>query len=87
MNSLFIYSAGFGSGWFARSLANTPEGVGGRLLETAYRAKERFGHWALSEYERLEDMWAEVRSRVEQEDAQVQTRAAEHGVPGDQVAS
>jgi len=63
--SVLAFGVGFAGGWAARSLADSPQGVGVKLLEIAMNAKERFGRWAAVEQERLEDMLAEARSRVE----------------------
>jgi hypothetical protein len=62
---LVALGAGIAGGWAARSLADTPEGAGVKLLEIAMKAKERIGQWAAIEGERLEDMLAEARSKVE----------------------
>lgn len=65
VKSLVAFTVGFGGGWAARSLADSPQGVGVKLLEVAIKAKERLGRWAAVERERLEDMVAEAQSRVE----------------------
>jgi len=65
MKSLLAFGVGFAGGWAARSLADSPQGVGVKLLETAMKAKERVGRWAAVERERLEDMVAEARARTE----------------------
>ncbi len=62
--TVLAFGVGFVSGWAARSLADTPEGVGVKLLEIGITAKDRVGRWARLEGERLEDMLAEARSRV-----------------------
>ena len=62
---LLIFGAGFAGGWAARSLADSPQGVGVKLIEIAMSAKERVGRWAAVERERLEDMVAEARSKAE----------------------
>jgi hypothetical protein len=54
-------------GWAIRSLSDTPEGAGVKLLEIGIKTKDRVGRWAAVEGERLEDMLAEARSRVEPE--------------------
>jgi len=54
-------------GWAIRSLSDTPEGAGIKLLEIGIKTKDRVGRWAAVEGERLEDMLAEARSRVEPE--------------------
>ena len=63
VKSLLAFGAGFAGGWAARSLADSPQGVGVKLLEIAMNAKERVGRWAALERERLEDMVAEASSR------------------------
>jgi hypothetical protein len=52
-------------GWAARSLADSPQGAGVKLLEIALKTKERVGRWAALEAERLDDMLAEARSTAE----------------------
>jgi hypothetical protein len=58
---------GVAGGWAIRSLSDTPEGAGVKLLEIGIKTKDRVGRWAAVEGERLEDMFAEARSRVEPE--------------------
>jgi nucleoside-diphosphate-sugar epimerase len=70
VKSVLVFGAGFVGGWAARSLADTPQGVGVKLLEVAINAKERVGRWATLEGERLEDMLAEARARVELQPAE-----------------
>lgn len=65
MKSVLVFGAGFAGGWAARSVADSPQGVGVKLLVIAMNAKERVGRWAAVERERLEDMMAEARTRVE----------------------
>jgi len=65
LQSVFAFGLGFVSGWGARSLADSPQGVGVKLMEVAMKANKRLGQWAAAEGERLEDMLAEARSRVE----------------------
>jgi len=65
IKSVLSFGVGFVSGWATRSLADSPQDVGVKLLEIALHAKERVGRWAAVERERLEDMVAEARSRVE----------------------
>jgi len=67
--SILAFGLGFASGWGVRSLADSPQGVGVRLLEIAMHAKERIAKWAAAERERLEDMMAEARAKVDQEAA------------------
>jgi hypothetical protein len=65
VKSLLAFGVGFAGGWAARSLSDTPQGAGVKLLEIAMNAKDRVGRWAAVERERLEDMLAEARSKVE----------------------
>jgi hypothetical protein len=65
IRSLLVFGAGFVSGWAARSVADSPQGVGVKILEVAINAKERVSRWAAVEGERLEDMLAEARSKTE----------------------
>ena len=65
MKSVLTFGLGFAGGWAARSLADSPQGVGVKLMEIAINAKERVSRWAAVERERLEDMMAEARSKVE----------------------
>jgi hypothetical protein len=65
MKSVLTLGVGFVGGWTARSLADSPQGVGVKLLEIAMNAKHRIGGWAAVEGERLEDMLAEARLRIE----------------------
>ncbi len=65
IKSVLVFGAGFAGGWAARSLADSPQGVGVKLIEVALNAKERVGRWAALEGERLEDMLAEARARAE----------------------
>jgi hypothetical protein len=60
-----IFGVGLVGGWAARSLADSPQGAGVKLLEIAMKAKERAGRWAAVEGERLEDMLAEARLNAE----------------------
>ena len=66
-NSRWLLALGIGvaGGWALRSLADSPQGAGVRLMELALKAKERVGHWAAVEGEHLEDMLAEARAQVE----------------------
>lgn len=67
LKSVIVFGVGFAGGWAARSLADSPQGVGVKLLEAAMDAKKKIGRWAAVERERLEDMMAEARSKVEPE--------------------
>lgn len=66
MRSLVAFVLGVGTGWALRSIADSPEALGVKLLETAYDAKDRVSLWLAAERERLEDMLAEARSNVDQ---------------------
>jgi len=79
MKSLLAFGLGFAGGWAARSLADSPQGVGVKLLEMAIRAKERVGKWVAVERENLEDMVAEARTRVEPEILQKRQSAIRSG--------
>ena len=65
VKSVLLFGAGFAGGWAARSLADSPQGVGVKLMQIAMNAKQRLGRWAAVERERLEDMMAEARTKVE----------------------
>jgi hypothetical protein len=65
LKSVLAFGIGFAGGWAARSIADSPQGVGVKLLEIAMNTKERVGRWAAAEREHLEDMFAEARSKVE----------------------
>src|ERR1035437_3890033 len=63
--TLLAVGVGFAAGWAVRSLADSPQGAGVKLLEIALDAKERVGRWVAVEAERLEDMLAEARLKAE----------------------
>ncbi len=65
LQSVFSFGVGVVTGWAARSLADTPQGAGVKLLEIAINAKDRVGKWAAAEGERIDDMLAEARAKVE----------------------
>ena len=65
MKWLLALGVGLAGGWAARSLSDSPQGAGVKLLEVALKAKDRVARWAAIEGERLDDMLAEARSRVE----------------------
>ncbi len=65
LKSVLAFAVGFVGGWALRSVADSPEGAGVKLLEIAMNAKERVGRWAAVEAERLEDMLAEARLKAE----------------------
>ena len=64
---LFAFGVGLAGGWAARSLSDSPEGAGVKLLEMGIKAKERLDRWAAIERERLDDMMAEARSNMSRE--------------------
>jgi len=59
--------AGIVGGWTIRSLADSPEGAGVKLLEMGIKAKDRISSWAAVERERLDDMLAEAHSNIARE--------------------
>jgi hypothetical protein len=65
MKSVLVFGVGFAGGWAARSLADSPQGVGVKLLQVAMNTKQRVTRWAAAERERLEDMMAEARAKAE----------------------
>ena len=67
MKSILAFGVGFAGGWAARSLADSPQGVGVKLLEVAMKTKDRVARWAAVEREHLEDIVAEARTRAEPE--------------------
>lgn len=69
MKSFFTFILGFGAGWAVRSISDSPQGVGVKLMEVALKAKERITHWAAIERERLEDMMAEAHTRSGQNES------------------
>ena len=56
---------GIAGGWALSRLADSPGEAGENLRSLASHAKKRVRRWAAVEGERLEDMFAEARSRVE----------------------
>jgi hypothetical protein len=66
----WILALGVGvvGGWAARSLSDSPEGAGVKLLEIGLKTKDRVGRWVAVEGERLDDMLAEARSNIARED-------------------
>ena len=61
--------AGVAGGWALRSLADSPEGAGVKLLEMGIKAKDQVSSWAAVERERLDDMMAEAHSNIARENA------------------
>ena len=70
---LLALGVGVAGGWAARSLSDSPEGAGVKLLEIGLKAKDRFEAWAAVERERLDDMVAEARSNIGREEAATKT--------------
>src|ERR1019366_10347164 len=68
-NIKWVLALGVGlvGGWAARSLSDSPEGAGVKLLEIGIKAKEQVDRWAAVERERLDDMMAEARSNISRE--------------------
>jgi hypothetical protein len=68
-NIKWVLALGVGvvGGWAARSLSDSPEGAGVKLLEIGLKTKEKVDRWAAVERERLEDMLAEARSNISSE--------------------
>jgi hypothetical protein len=69
MKWILALGVGVVGGWAARSLSDSPEGAGVKLLEVALKAKDRAESWAAVERERLDDMMAEARSNMAQSEA------------------
>jgi hypothetical protein len=67
VTAVVALGVGFAGGWAARSVADSPQGVGVKLMTIAMNANRRLGQWAAVEGERLEDMLEEARARVEPE--------------------
>jgi len=63
MKSVFSFALGFGAGWAVRSMADSSEGVGIKLMAVALKTKEHFDQWIAVEREHLEDMFAEARMK------------------------
>ena len=61
----WILAVGIGvvGGWALRSISDSPQDGGVKLLEMALKAKERVSRWAAVGGERVEDFLAEARAR------------------------
>jgi len=70
---LLALGVGVAGGWALRSLSDTPEGAGVKLLEIGIKTKNRLSGWAALERERLEDMLAEAQSNIARESAAAST--------------
>lgn len=66
---LLAFGVGIAGGWALRSLSDTPEGAGVKLLEIGIKSKDRLSAWAAIERERLEDMLAEAQANIARETA------------------
>lgn len=77
MKWILAFGVGVVGGWAARSLSDSPEGAGVKLLEAALKAKDRLESWAAVERERLDDMVAEARSNIAREEAM--SKSGHHG--------
>lgn len=66
MQAVVGFAIGFACGWATRSIADSSEGAGVKLLELAQSAKEHVMHWVAQERERIEDMIAEARANAGQ---------------------
>ena len=64
VTSVISFLAGVVTGWVARSIADTPQGVGVELLGVALTTKDRIVRWAALEKERFEDMMAEAKAKA-----------------------
>jgi len=69
MKWILALGVGVVGGWAARSLSDSPEGAGVKLLEIGLKAKDQVEAWAAVERERLDDMVAEARSNIAREEA------------------
>lgn len=74
---------GVAGGWALRSLSDTPEGAGVKLLEFGLKAKNRLSGWAAVERERLEDMLAEAQANIAGENGAASTAQQDQKRRGD----
>lgn len=68
MKTFITFLAGFGAGWAVRSIADSPRGVGVKLMEIGCRTKSQLDRWFAIERERISDMLAEAKSRTNPSD-------------------
>src|SRR5208282_2120258 len=80
MKWILAFGAGVIGGWAARSLSDSPEGAGVKLLEAGLKAKDSVESWAAVERERLDDMVAEARSNIARSEAT--NKPGQHGKAG-----
>lgn len=66
---ILAIGAGVAGGWAIRSLSDSPEGAGVKLLEIGIKTKDRIAGWAAVERERLDDMLAEAHANIARENA------------------
>jgi len=64
MKTWLAFAVGFGTGWAIRSIADSPHGVGVKLVEVGYRVKKNVVHWFAVERERISDIIAEAQFRA-----------------------
>lgn len=69
MKWMLALGVGIVGGWAARSLSDSPEGAGVKLLELGIKTKDQVDAWLAVERERLDDMMAEARSNIAHEAA------------------
>ncbi|AKU96564.1 hypothetical protein AKJ09_03228 [Labilithrix luteola] len=62
------FAAGFVTGWMVRSTVESSRGLTVKLGAGAVGLRDVFGRAITTEREFLEDLWAEVRSRVHADD-------------------
>jgi hypothetical protein len=74
---ILAIGAGVAGGWAIRSLSDSPEGAGVKLLEIGIKAKDRVSGWAAVERERLDDMLAEAHANIARESAATPGRETE----------
>jgi len=66
---ILAIGAGVAGGWAIRSLSDSPEGAGVKLLEIGIKTKDKIAGWAAVERERLDDMLAEANANIAHEKA------------------
>jgi len=74
---LLALGVGVAGGWALRSLSDTPEGAGVKLLEMGIKTRNRLASWTAVERERLDDMLAEAQSNIARETAKAQGSGAQ----------
>jgi len=66
MKVLIGIMVGFVGGWAIRSIAESSHGVGVELMSVALKTKDQVEGWAAAEFERVSDIAAEARSRLDE---------------------